>query len=82
MYENVLQELRRVYDIYFRLKGGTDISWERKMADLVLSTFDYLQARKDMMELYPSVYEYVSGHSVMTVVMNTESHVFQTRLGS
>ena len=59
MYENILQELRRVYDIYFRLKGGTDISWERKMADLVLSTFDYLQARKDMMELYPSVYECV-----------------------
>ena len=43
-----------MYEVYISLKGGTDISWERKMADLVLSTRDYLQARKDMMDLYHS----------------------------
>ena len=53
-YEAILQDLTRVYEVYISLKGGTDISWERKMADLVLSTRDYLQARKDMMDLYHS----------------------------
>ena len=52
VYENVVQELTRVYGVYYRLKGGTDIAWERKMADLVSITRDYLQARKDMMDLY------------------------------
>jgi hypothetical protein len=51
-YEAILQDLTRVYEVYISLKGGTDISWERKMADLVLSTRDYLQARKDMMDFY------------------------------
>ena len=53
-YEATLQDLTRVYEVYISLKGGTDISWERKMADLVLSIRDYLQARKDMMDLYHS----------------------------
>ncbi|CAI8031986.1 KICSTOR complex protein C12orf66 [Geodia barretti] len=51
-YEAILQDLTRVYEVYISLKGGTDISWERKMADLVLSTRDYLQARKDMMDFF------------------------------
>jgi hypothetical protein len=53
VYENILQELTRVYGVYVRMEGGTDVAWERKMADLTSSTFDYLQARKAMMDLYP-----------------------------
>ena len=55
-YENIVLDLKRVYEIYYHRKGGTDFSWERKMADLVQNILDYLRARKDMMELYLLVY--------------------------
>ena len=49
-----MQELTKVYDVYSHLMGGTDVAWEKKMADLANSTLDYLHARKDMMDLYHS----------------------------
>jgi len=52
-HEGVLKELEKVRDIYQHNLGGTDPSWEKKMADLCNQLLDYVSMKKDMSALYP-----------------------------
>ncbi|XP_065897938.1 KICSTOR subunit 2-like [Dysidea avara] len=47
-HDGVLKELERVRDIYQHNLGGTDPSWEKKMADLCNQLLDYISIKKDM----------------------------------
>ena len=49
----LILELKKVQEVYSLQKGGTDFSWERKLADLLLHIIDFVSARKEMLELYP-----------------------------
>ena len=52
-HEGVLKELERVREIYQQNLGGTDRTWERKMADLCGQLMEYVNIKKDMSLLYP-----------------------------
>lgn len=51
-YEAIIQDLKRVQDIYKQRRGGTDFSWERKMAELVTHVTEFVAAKRDMTEFY------------------------------
>ena len=52
-YESLAQDLRKIKEVYHHRKGGTDLSWERKMEELTISVVEYVGARRDMIDLYP-----------------------------
>lgn len=51
-HEGVLKELEKVRDIYQHNLGGTDRTWERKMADLCGQLIEYVNIKKDMSLFY------------------------------
>ena len=56
--DQILLDLRRVREVYSQGKGGTGFSWERKMTDLVGEVMTFVNARKQLMELYPVINRY------------------------
>lgn len=58
VYETLLYEFKKVHEVYQCRRGGTDFSWERKMAELLSSVMEYVSARKEMIGLYPN-YMYI-----------------------
>lgn len=51
-YEILLQEFKKVHEVYFHGRGGTDFSWEKRMTELLSSIMEYVIARKDMIDFY------------------------------
>ena len=49
----IILELKKVQEIYNLGKGGSDFSWERKMAELLVHVIEYASARKELFDLYP-----------------------------
>lgn len=47
-HEGVLKEMEKVRDIYQQNLGGTDRTWERKMAELCGQLMEYVNIKKDM----------------------------------
>ena len=58
-YESLAQDLRKIKEVYHHRKGGTDLSWERKMEELTISVVEYVGARRDMIDLYPHLEQHV-----------------------
>ena len=54
-YEILIQDLKKVHEVYSHGRGGTDFSWERKMTELVTHVIEFMAAKRDMIELYPCV---------------------------
>lgn len=52
-YDILVLELRKVQDIYQLGRGGSDFSWERKLADLLVHIIEYTSAKRVMLDLYP-----------------------------
>ncbi len=46
-------EFKKVHEVYSFGRGGTDFSWERKLAELLVHVIEYVSARKEMLEVYP-----------------------------
>ena len=46
-------EFKKVHEVYNCGRGGTDFSWERKLAELLIHVVEYVSARKEMLDLYP-----------------------------
>ena len=53
-YEVLIQDLKKVHEVYYHGRGGTDFSWERKMTELVTNIIEFMAAKRDMTELYPA----------------------------
>lgn len=56
MYEVLIQDLKKVHEVYYHGRGGTDFSWERKMTELVTNIIEFMAAKRDMTELYPNLH--------------------------
>jgi hypothetical protein len=54
-YEVLIQDLKKVHEVYYHGRGGTDFSWERKMTELVTNIIEFMAAKRDMTELYPNL---------------------------
>lgn len=52
-YELLVLELKKVQEVYNLGKGGTDFSWERKLAELLVHVIEYVSAKKELLDLYP-----------------------------
>ena len=50
----MILDLKKIHEVYFYQRGGTDFSWERKMTELVTNILEYVAAKRDMTDLYPS----------------------------
>ena len=46
-------EFKKVHEVYNFGRGGTDFSWERKLAELLVHVIEYVSAKKEMLDLYP-----------------------------
>lgn len=51
-YEVLSLELRKVQEIYKLGRGGSDFSWERKLAELLVHITEYALAKREMLDLY------------------------------
>ena len=39
-------------EVYAHGEGGTDFSWERKLAELLVHIIEFVSARREMIDLY------------------------------
>ena len=51
-YDQILQDAKRIYEVYYHRRGGTDLTWERRMAELLSAVMEFIAARKDMTDVY------------------------------
>lgn len=51
-YEVLVLELRKVQEVYQLGRGGTDFSWERKLAELLVHIVEYVSAKRELLDLY------------------------------
>ncbi|XP_019849562.1 PREDICTED: UPF0536 protein C12orf66-like [Amphimedon queenslandica] len=52
VYDGLLHEFKKVHEVYHHRRGGTDFSWERKLAELLTSVMEFVAARRDMIGFY------------------------------
>ena len=53
-YGSLIQDLKKVQEVYTHGRGGTEYNWEKRLADLISSINEYLLGRIEMIAMYPT----------------------------
>lgn len=67
--DTIYHDMSRISETYYHGRGGTDFSWERKMTDLVSSTLEYVSYKKEMTDLYPTIFTHIACANVSYIIL-------------